>query len=341
MATLTEPLQNDTPTVLPSEPEPEPELPPEPEQELPEPEPELPPGLAELPEFRLLAEMLGRLALLQHLPLCIEHEFDMDTLMVCDAADLVDIGLPPHAVDVITAEIKTLRGVRTNAVDEADDQGPQDPVEEAATTYSAAQIAEWDDDTAAAWLQTVDLGGGVELAAMLSVELDGDDLAKVNDSSLELLCKKAAKKKQYRDLDWAAMRRAVIAARDRAVGMGQMERVGPELLYDRSRLLGSAGCQVCSHRWWSRSHDFPSVFFTQNGCRMKESESSEADARHCRRRQVWVGQLGDGRPCAVKQVDTLQGQKEHALLLRVRVVVGGSVIQCRSQAKRAQSYIRL
>ena len=40
------------------------------------------------------------------------------------------------------------------------------------------------------------------------------------------------------------MRRAVIAARDRAVGMGQMERVGPDLLYDRSRLLGSVGCQV-------------------------------------------------------------------------------------------------
>jgi hypothetical protein len=172
-----EPPQSDTPTVPPSE---------------PEPEPELPPALAELPEFRLLAEMLSRLALLQHLPLCVEHEFDMDTLMVCDAADLVDIGLPSHAVDVIAAEIKTLRGVRTNAVDEADHQGPQDPVEEAATTYSAAQIAEWDDDTAAAWLQTLDLGGEAELAAMLSVELDGDDLAKATDMLLEAHCKKVA-----------------------------------------------------------------------------------------------------------------------------------------------------
>ena len=65
-----------------------------------------------------------------------------------------------------------------------------------------------------------------------------------NDSILAARCKMAAKKKQYRDLDWVAMRKAVIAARDKAVGMGQMERVGPELLYDRSRLLGSAGCQV-------------------------------------------------------------------------------------------------
>ena len=31
-----------------------------------------------------------------------------------------------------------------------------------------------------------------------------------------------------------------------------------------------------------------------------------------------MGQLGDGRPCAVKQVDSVQGQKEHELLLRVR-----------------------
>jgi hypothetical protein len=136
--------------------------------------------------------MLGRLALLQHLPLCIEHEFDMDTLMVCDAADLADIGLPPHAVDVITVEIKTLRGMRTNEVDEAGDQGAEDPVEGAAITYSAAQIAEWEDEAAAAWLQTVDLGGEAELAAMLSVELDGDDLAKATDSTLEAHCKRVA-----------------------------------------------------------------------------------------------------------------------------------------------------
>jgi hypothetical protein len=54
--------------------------------ELLEPEPELPPEmleLSELPEFRRLAELLGRLGLAQHLPLCIEHEFDMDTLLTC------------------------------------------------------------------------------------------------------------------------------------------------------------------------------------------------------------------------------------------------------------------
>jgi hypothetical protein len=40
------------------------------------------------------------------------------------------------------------------------------------------------------------------------------------------------------ELDWAAVRRAIIAARDRALGMGHMERVGSELTYDRSRPLG-------------------------------------------------------------------------------------------------------
>ena len=57
--------------------------------ELPEPEPELATEmleLSELPEFRRLAELLGRLGLAQHLRLCIEHEFDMDTLLACGAA---------------------------------------------------------------------------------------------------------------------------------------------------------------------------------------------------------------------------------------------------------------
>jgi hypothetical protein len=57
--------------------------------ELPEPEPELPLEmleLSELPEFRRLAELLRRLGLAQHLRLCIEHEFDMDTLLACGAA---------------------------------------------------------------------------------------------------------------------------------------------------------------------------------------------------------------------------------------------------------------
>jgi hypothetical protein len=50
------------------------------------------------------------------------------------------------------------------------------------------------------------------------------------------------------------MWRAVVAARARAVGMGHMERVGPELQYDLSKPLGS-------HR---RSH-YPvhgSLYFT-------------------------------------------------------------------------------
>ena len=75
-----EPVQNDKSPVLPLEAEPE----------LPEPEPELPPEmleLAALPEFQRLAELLRRLGLVQHLPLCIEHEFDMDTLLACGAAN--------------------------------------------------------------------------------------------------------------------------------------------------------------------------------------------------------------------------------------------------------------
>ena len=46
------------------------------------------------------------------------------------------------------------------------------------------------------------------------------------------------------ELDWAALRKAVIAARDRALGMGHMERVGSELQYDLSKPLGSHACVV-------------------------------------------------------------------------------------------------
>jgi hypothetical protein len=35
------------------------------------------------------------------------------------------------------------------------------------------------------------------------------------------------------------MRKAVIAARDMALGMGHVQRVGPELQYDVSKPLGS------------------------------------------------------------------------------------------------------
>jgi hypothetical protein len=79
-----EPKLEPEPDPLPL-PELEPELP-EPEPELPEPEPELPPELSELPEFLQLAELLERLGLAQHLPLCIEHEFNMDTLLGASGA---------------------------------------------------------------------------------------------------------------------------------------------------------------------------------------------------------------------------------------------------------------
>ena len=71
-----EPLQNHKAPVLPLEAA---------VPELPKPEPDLRPELSELPEFQRLAELLRRLGLAQHLPMCIEHEFDMDTLLTCGA----------------------------------------------------------------------------------------------------------------------------------------------------------------------------------------------------------------------------------------------------------------
>jgi hypothetical protein len=255
---IPEPVQSAIASVLASL---EPQLDvPEPQSELPQPEPEFP----ELPEFRRLAELLGRLALAQYLPLCIKHEFDMDTLMICNTTDLVDIGLPPGAADMIATEIKRVK-------DAAED--PEAAVEEAINTYSAVEIAAWDDETVSAWLQTIDLGGETELAAMLSVELDGDDLAEASDISLKAQCKRVAKRHQ--ELDWGTMRQRLLSARDRALAMGHMERVGSELRYDLSKPLGRQGCQV------------------------------------------WEGKLKDGRTCAVKQVDSVQGQKESELLTRI------------------------
>ena len=40
------------------------------------------------------------------------------------------------------------------------------------------------------------------------------------------------------------MRRKILSARDKALGMGHMERVGSELQYDLSKPLGLRGCQV-------------------------------------------------------------------------------------------------
>jgi serine/threonine protein kinase len=101
----------------------------------------------------------------------------------------------------------------------------------------------------------------------------GDDLAEANEIALKAHCKKVAKRHQ--ELDWDIMRRRLLSARDRALGMGHMERVGPELRYDLSKRLGRQGCQV------------------------------------------WEGKLKDGRTCAVKQVDSIQGQKESELLTRI------------------------
>ena len=52
------------------------------------------------------------------------------------------------------------------------------------------------------------------------------------------------------ELDWAAARKSIIAARDRALGMGHMERVGPELQYDLSKPLGACVVKPLSALLW-------------------------------------------------------------------------------------------
>ena len=201
-----------------------------------------------------VATVLGRIKLEQFLILlCTKHELDIDGLMVCELDVLLEMELPPAAAAALLAEVCRLR-MKTQ-------------------THSSAEIKTWNEDEVASWLVTT-LGTTLtkqELEGLVSVELEGDDLAEASGDSVKGLCKKVAKRRP--DLDWAKMRAAVIAARDKALGMGQMEQVGPEFLFDRSEPLGF---------------------------------------------QVWVGQLGDGRRCAVKQVEISQGQKEHELLSRIR-----------------------
>ena len=127
------------------------------------------------------------------------------------AAELVGIGLPPPAAGIIAVEVGKLKDDR-GALDA---QGENEVVEEAASTYGAAELqaepepeepepelektyitgaemGTWDEDDVAAWLTASARLGAPELAAMLSVELDGDDLAIANDSSLVAHCKRVA-----------------------------------------------------------------------------------------------------------------------------------------------------
>ena len=126
------------------------------------------------------------------------------------AAELVGIGLPPRAAGIIAVEVGKLKDDR-GALDA---QGENEVVEEAASTHGAAELqaepepeepepelektyitgaemGTWDEDVVAAWLTASARLGAPELAAALSVELDGADLVEATDAMLKGLCKKA------------------------------------------------------------------------------------------------------------------------------------------------------
>jgi hypothetical protein len=115
--------------------------------------------------------------------------------------------VPPGAAGIITAEVRKFEDDR-GALDAQDsDAGDNEDVEEAATAHSAveiepelepektyvtgAEMGTWDEDDVAAWLTASAGLGAPELAAALSVELEGDDLVEATDAMLKGLCKKA------------------------------------------------------------------------------------------------------------------------------------------------------
>jgi hypothetical protein len=125
------------------------------------------------------------------------------------AAELVGIGLPPPAAGIIAVEVGKLKDDR-GALDA---QGENEVVEEVVSTYGAAELqaeaepeepepelektyitgaemGTWDEDDVAAWLTASARLGAPELAAALSVELEGADLVEATDAMLKGLCKK-------------------------------------------------------------------------------------------------------------------------------------------------------
>ena len=60
------------------------------------------------------------------------------------------------------------------------------------TYITGAEMGTWDEDVVAAWLTASARLGAPELAAALSVELDGADLVEATDAMLKGLCKKAS-----------------------------------------------------------------------------------------------------------------------------------------------------
>jgi hypothetical protein len=71
---------------------------------------------------------------------------------------------------------------------------PEEPELEPEKTYiTGAEMGTWDEGVVAAWLTASAHLGAPELAAALSVELDGADLVEATDAMLKGLCKKASR----------------------------------------------------------------------------------------------------------------------------------------------------
>jgi hypothetical protein len=69
---------------------------------------------------------------------------------------------------------------------------PDEPELEPETTYiTGAEMGTWDEDDVETWLTDSAHLGAAELAAALSVELEGDDLVEATDATLKAHCKKA------------------------------------------------------------------------------------------------------------------------------------------------------
>jgi hypothetical protein len=89
--------------------------------------------------------------------------------------------------------------------------------------WTEKEMRAWDDGderntgVVEAWLGTLDFAVA-ELAALVDVDLEGEDLAEATDESLKGLCKKTAKQAQHKGLNWTKMRVRLISARDVALG---------------------------------------------------------------------------------------------------------------------------
>ena len=53
-----------------------------------------------------MAELLGRLGLMQLLPVCTKHEIDVDALLICKVTDLEEIGVPADDAAAVVAAVQ-------------------------------------------------------------------------------------------------------------------------------------------------------------------------------------------------------------------------------------------